>query len=90
MVGHVVVSVERFTIGQGYIHEPVVVPFVTSDNAVSILKKVIGAENWVGEDGDSAYLEAIVGGDLGSDKVKVPDLLYKSEDLRQRGQGIRS
>ena len=75
VVGHVVVSVERFTIGQGYIHEPVVVPFVTSDNAVSILKKVIGAENWVGEDGDSAYLEAIVGGDLGSDKVKVPDYI---------------
>lgn len=75
VVGHVVVSVERFTIGQGYIHEPVVVPFVTNDNAVSILKKVIGEENWVGNDGDSAYLEAIVGGDLGSDKVKVPDYI---------------
>lgn len=75
VVGHVVVSVERFTIGQGYIHEPVVVPFVTNDNAVSILKKVIGEKNWVGNDGDSAYLEAIVGGDLGSDKVKVPDYI---------------
>jgi len=75
VVGHVVVSVERFTIGQGYIHEPVVVPFVTNDNAVSILKKVIGEENWVGNDGDSAYLEAIAGGDLGSDKVKVPDYI---------------
>ena len=75
VVGHVVVSVERFTIGQGYIHEPVVVPFVTNDNAVSILKKVIGAENWVGNDGDMAYLEGIVGGDLGVDKVKVPEYI---------------
>lgn len=77
--GHVVVSVERFTIGQGYIHEPVIVPFEKGDNAVSILKKVIGAENWVGEDGSAAYLEAIKGADLGSDHVKVPD--YISEKL---------
>ena len=77
--GHVVVSVERFTIGQGYIHEPVIVPFEKGDNAVDILKKVIGAENWVGEDGSAAYLEAIKGADLGSDHVKVPD--YISEKL---------
>ncbi len=70
--GHVVISVERFTIGQGYIYEPVFVPFEEGDNAATLLKKVIGSENFVGQD---AYLEAIVGGDLGSNQVVVPDYI---------------
>ncbi len=73
--GHVVISVERFTIGQGYIYEPVIVPFEEGDNAATLLKKVIGPENFVGAD---TYLEAIVDGDLGSDKVVVPKYI---EDL---------
>ena len=72
--GHVVISVERFTIGQGYIYEPVFVPFEKGDNAATLLKKVIGEENFVGED---TYLEAIVGGDLGTDKVVVPEYIEK-------------
>ncbi|MEQ2783799.1 DUF4430 domain-containing protein [Blautia hansenii] len=72
--GHVVISVERFTIGQGYIYEPVFVPFEKGDNAATLLKKVIGKENFVGED---TYLEAIVGGDLGTDKVVVPEYIEK-------------
>ncbi len=72
--GHVVISVERFTIGQGYIYEPVFVPFEEGDNAATLLKKVIGKENFVGQD---SYLEAIVGGDLGTDKVVVPEYIEK-------------
>ena len=72
--GHVVISVERFTIGQGYIYEPVFVPFEKGDNAATLLKKVIGSENFVGKD---EYLEAIVGGDLGTDKVVVPEYIEK-------------
>lgn len=67
--GYVVISVERFTIGQGYIKEPVYVPFKAGDNAATLVKKVIGAENFVGKD---EYLEAIKGADLGEDKVNVP------------------
>ena len=75
--GHVVISVERFTIGQGYIYEPVWVPFEEGDNAATLLKKVIGKENFVGKD---EYLEAIVGGDLGTDKVVVPEYIEKLSD----------
>lgn len=75
--GHVVISVERFTIGQGYIYEPVFVPFEDGDNAATLLKKVIGKENFVGKD---EYLEAIVGGDLGTDKVVVPEYIEKLSD----------
>lgn len=70
--GYVIISVERFTIGQGFIHEPVKVPFEKGDNAATLLKKVIGAENFVGED---SYLRAIEGADLGVDKVVVPDYI---------------
>ena len=70
--GYVIISVERFTIGQGFIHEPVKVPFEKGDNAATLLKKVIGAENFVGED---SYLSAIEGADLGVDKVVVPDYI---------------
>ena len=89
--GHVVISVERFTIGQGYIYEPVFVPFEKGDNAATLLKKVIGKENFVGED---TYLEAIVGGDLGTDKVVVPEYIEKlsngsvtTETAREWGDG---
>ncbi len=67
--GYVVISVERFTIGQGYFKEPVYVPFKDGDNAATLVKKVIGAENFVGKD---EYLEAIKGADAGEDKVNVP------------------
>lgn len=72
--GTVTLTVERFTIGQGYFVEPVKVPFEEGDNAATILKKVIGEENYIGTDG---YLEAIKGADLGIEHVKVPDYIAK-------------
>ena len=89
--GYVIISVERFTIGQGFIHEPVKVPFEKGDNAATLLKKVIGAENFVGED---SYLRAIEGADLGVDKVVVPDYIAEisnnqvtTETARNNGNG---
>lgn len=70
--GTITLTVERFTIGQGYFVEPIKVPFEAGDNGATLLKKVIGAENFVGED---SYLEAIKGADLGLDQVKIPDYI---------------
>ena len=70
--GTVTLTVERFTIGQGYFVEPIKVPFAAGDNGATLLKKVIGAENFVGAD---SYLEAIKGADLGLDKVKIPEYI---------------
>ena len=72
--GTITLTVERFTIGQGYFVEPIKVPFEAGDNGATLLKKVIGAENFVGED---SYLEAINGADLGLDQVKIPDYIAK-------------
>lgn len=72
--GTVTLTVERFTIGQGYFVEPVKVPFEEGDNGATLLKKVIGAENYIG---DESYLEAIKGADLGLDKVEIPEYIVK-------------
>ena len=67
--GYVNFDVERFTIGQGFYTEPVQIPFYADENGADIIKRAIGAENFVGQD---TYLEAIKGADAGSDKIKIP------------------
>ncbi|MCB6571009.1 Ig-like domain-containing protein [Eubacterium limosum] len=67
--GTVNFDVERFTIGQGFYKEPVQVPFYEGETGTEIIKRVIGDENFVGQD---SYLEAIKGADAGSDKLQIP------------------
>ena len=67
--GTVNFDVERFTIGQGFYKEPVQVPFYEGETGTEIIKRVVGEENFVGQD---SYLEAIKGADAGSDKVRIP------------------
>ena len=67
--GTVNFDVERFTIGQGFYKEPVQVPFYEGETGTEIIKRVIGDENFVGQD---SYLEAIKGADAGSDKLRIP------------------
>lgn len=87
--GYVTFDIERFTIGQGYFVEPVKVPFYDGDNARTILQRVIGEENYLGED---TYMRGIKGADAGVDKVIVPDYISKlgalaptTEDAREYG-----
>lgn len=70
--GKIVLTVERFTIGQGYFKEPVFVPFEKGENGADLLKKVIGAKNYVGED---AYVQGIKGADQGPEKTTIPDYI---------------
>ena len=69
-----VFSIERFTLGQGYFVEPIFVNFKEGDNVSSIIKQVIGKENFQGQDN---YLEAIKGADLGADEVAIPEYITK-------------
>ncbi|MDQ9867796.1 hypothetical protein RFX30_00010, partial [Acinetobacter baumannii] len=57
-----VVSIERFTIGQGYYQEPIQVKLEEGETAASLLKKVIGTENCAGE---NDLLGGIKDADLG-------------------------
>lgn len=72
--GKVVVSVERFTIGQGYFKEPVLVSFQAGETGLDLLKKVIGASNYVGED---TNVQGIKGADEGSKKIAIPAYITK-------------
>ena len=88
--GKAVISVERFSIGQGYYQEPIEVQLEKGETAASLLKKVIGAENYAGEDD---LLEGIKGADLGEDKVSVPSFISEklggptTEEAKEIGNG---
>ncbi|WP_310499525.1 DUF4430 domain-containing protein [Paenibacillus qinlingensis] len=60
-IGHVTLSVEKFTIGQGYYKEPVIVPFFNGDNGASLLTRELGAGNYqnAGEINNSFYLTKV-------------------------------
>lgn len=70
----IVMDVERFTIGQGFHREPVWVPFEEGDNAATLVKKIIGEENFIGEE---TYMRGIVGADLGVEALSVPEYITK-------------
>ena len=67
-----VVSIERFTIGQGYYQEPIQVKLEEGETAASLLKKVIGTENYAGE---NDLLEGIKDADLGVNQVSIPSFI---------------
>ncbi|RAV23452.1 DUF4430 domain-containing protein [Paenibacillus contaminans] len=43
--GYVTLSVEKFTLGQGYYREPMRIPFYEGDNGAAILTRELGKEN---------------------------------------------
>lgn len=46
-LGHVTVTVERTTLGQGLVLEPASVPFYSGDTAVTVLRRALGADRVV-------------------------------------------
>lgn len=71
VIGQVTISVERFTIGQGYYKEPVNIALKEGNTCSDIIRSLIGSDNYIGQPN---YLSAIKGADLGADKVDVPRL----------------
>ena len=59
--GYVTISVEKFTLGQGYYREPRKVPFYEGDNGADILTRLIGEGNYqnTGSIKNSFYLASI-------------------------------
>ncbi|MCB6571022.1 Ig-like domain-containing protein [Eubacterium limosum] len=74
VIGQVTISVERFTIGQGYYKEPVNVALKEGNTCSDIIRGLIGSDNYIGQPN---YLSAIKGADLGADKVDVPEYISK-------------
>ena len=70
--GQITISVERFTIGQGYHVEPIHIAYKDGESGMDVLKRAIGKENFVGYTG---YLQAIKGADKGVNSVEVPSYI---------------
>ena len=75
--GTVTFSIERFTIGQGYLIEPCQVDIYDTDNIASVVDRVLTQEGYgyenKGKIEDSFYLEQIYNGDTG--KVRIPSII---------------
>lgn len=62
-LGHVVVSVEKFSIGQGYMAEPMIVPFYEDTNGAGLIMQVLEANgleaSYTGKIESGFYLSSI-------------------------------
>jgi len=79
--GYVTISVEKFTLGQGYIKEPVKVPFYEGDSVAKLLNRLLGKGNYThtgtiddtsGTVASGFYLASVKDGFDGSEETNIP------------------
>jgi hypothetical protein len=68
----VTIDVERFTIGQGFLKEPITMNCTKDETVYDLISRLLGAENIVGS---SAYISGIKGSDAGEKNVVIPDYI---------------
>ncbi|MCD7973858.1 MAG: T9SS type A sorting domain-containing protein [Candidatus Azobacteroides sp.] len=73
-LGHVVFAIEKFTLGQGYFVEPILVPFYEGESCAHILLNVVGEENCDYSPFPNFYLSAIKDADSGV--LNIPQYIY--------------
>ncbi|MEK4192261.1 S-layer homology domain-containing protein [Paenibacillus sp. FSL L8-0323] len=73
--GYVTVSVEKFTVGQGYIKEPIKVPIYEGDNGASLITRALGDGNYryLGNIDSGFYLSEVK--DSGRSEVNIPQYI---------------
>ncbi|WP_313637039.1 DUF4430 domain-containing protein, partial [Paenibacillus sp.] len=73
--GYVTISVEKFTLGQGYIKEPIKVPFYEGDNGASLITRALGEGNYrnYGSIDSGFYLSEVK--DSGRSEVNIPQYI---------------
>lgn len=75
--GHVTFTVEKFTLGQGYVVEPVETAFTAEDTVASLMDKVLGADHYKAPDGAwGKYLTSIR--DEGEAPLQIPAYIQKA------------
>lgn len=73
---HVTVSVEKFTIGQGYVFEPVTVELKEGDKGMDVLKRAVGEENIIVTSSEwGSYISGFKDVDTGV--VRLPNFFYQ-------------
>ena len=71
--GYVTVAVEKFTTGEGYILEPVEVPFYEGETGTALTERALGVEQINEGEGVGAYIASIADPDGG--KGTVPEVI---------------
>jgi len=95
--GYVTISVEKLTLGQGYIKEPVKVPFYEGDKVAHLITRLLGSGNYTntGTVDDTSgsvetgfYLASVRDGFNGSEETNIPQyILDKAGDIEyERGK----
>ena len=77
--GYVTVSVEKFSIGQGYVSEPTRVPFYDSDNGIDIVKRAVGEDKVIVT--DSSWGSYISGFSDVNGETHLPDCVAAVVDV---------
>ena len=67
-IGYVTMSVEKFTIGQGYYYEPTMVPFYENEKLDTVVIRELGIENLI-YNSQWSYIEGIKDADNGNTVV---------------------
>lgn len=68
-VGYVTVSVEKFTLGQGFILEPVKVPYFEGETGADITDRALGKENVNMGNGTGSYISSIADDGFGTENI---------------------
>ncbi len=76
-IGYVTIDAEKFTLGQGYLKEPVLAPIYEGDSVASVLKRVLGEGNFKETvTAYGAYFAAIR--DSGTRPLNIPEYITKA------------
>ena len=68
-IGYVTVSVEKFTLGQGFILEPVKVPYFEGETGADITDIALGSENINMGSGTGSYISSIADDGFGTENI---------------------
>lgn len=79
VTGEITISIEKFTIGQGYLIEPCLVPIYSNDNCAMILDRILKEKGYeyvsTGHLDSSFYLAGIYNADNGN--TNIPSVIQK-------------
>lgn len=86
-IGTVTISIEKFTLGQGYHTVPTIVPIYQGDHADQVLLRLLGEENYrsTGTVGSNFYLSAIKDND--TSPIAIPQFILDSTGAITEGRG---
>ncbi|UEL46676.1 Ig-like domain-containing protein [Terrisporobacter hibernicus] len=84
--GYITLSIEKFTLGLGYIQEPVIVPYYEGDNGAKVVDRVLGSENYkaTGDIENTFYISGVKDDDYRTENIPTYILERLSSDPTSR------